>query len=84
MQIRMRRTVRADIIYLARPGTILKKDLDYHATANSDGTVFGICDNGQLLSVSPSDFTFVKAPSWLVEAWKDKFPDCVEGTTIEG
>lgn len=59
MQIRMLENVRPDLLFLAKPGTILRCGKVYEATANKYGTVSGVCDNGEVLGVKPDEFEIV-------------------------
>lgn len=74
MKIRMLRTVRPDIPFMAPPGTVLRAGKIYPATANRLGAVCGICDNLQPLGVRPEDFEFIEAPEWVLARWAEICP----------
>lgn len=63
MKIRMLCTVRADLFFLAKPGTILISGKVYEAVSNRYGAISGICENGELLGVKPGEFEIVKERS---------------------
>lgn len=66
IRIRMTRTVRPDIPFLAKPGTILRDGMEYPAMTNRNGAISGLCDNGEDLGVRPGEFEFVEAPEWVL------------------
>lgn len=76
--IRMLTNVRPDIIFLAKHGTILRAGLEYAATANKNGAVCGICENGEALGVKPGEFMFTRAPKWLRDIWGKQHPEVFE------
>lgn len=59
MKIRMLENVRPDLVFLAKPGTILRCGKVYEATENKYGAVSGICENGEVLGVKPDEFELV-------------------------
>lgn len=69
IRIKMLMTVRPDLPFGVKPGTILyaKDGKEYKAVAGKYGAVAGICDNGEALGVKPGEFEFVKAPEWLLK-----------------
>lgn len=69
IRIRMRHTVRPDFLFIAKPGTVLRYGETYAATANKNGAVSGICENGEALGVVPGEFDFVELPQWLADIW---------------
>lgn len=86
MKIRMLMTVRPDFplnIFCAAPGTILRVGEVYEATANKNGAVTAICENGERLGVKPAEFEFVSIPHWLWEKWEPVWPYSVEHAEIE-
>ena len=60
MKIKMLETVRPDLIFLAKSGTILRKDMIYEAKQNKYGAVLGLCENGEYLGVKPGEFEVIK------------------------
>lgn len=70
IKIRMLETVRPDLPFLAKPGTVLVQGKEYDAEANKHGAVSGICENGDYLGVKPGEFEFVSAPEWLLKMWE--------------
>lgn len=72
IKIRMLQNVRADFIFLAKPGTILREGIEYQAMSNKNGAISGLCENGQYLGVKPGEFEFTAAPEWVLEIWKDR------------
>ena len=74
IRIRMLTTIRPDLIFLATPGTILREGMEYQATANKNGAVCGICENGKELGVKPDEFEFVELPQWLYDIWSKHSP----------
>ena len=71
MKIRMLETVRPDLIFLAKPGTILRAGKEYEAAANRHGAISGVCENGEVMGVKPGEFEFVEAPEWVLNIWKE-------------
>lgn len=71
IKIKMLKTVRPDLVFLADPGTVLYGGYTYFATANKYGAICGICDNGKELGVKPGEFEFVEAPDWVLNRWSD-------------
>ena len=79
MRIVMTKTVRPDLVFLAKPGTVLWEGEDYDAIANKHGAVTVVCRNGEKLGVKPGEFIFVcGVPKWLHEIWKEKYPETVK------
>ena len=70
IRIRMKHDVRPDLIFLAKPGTILRAGMEYNATANKNGAISGICENGEALGVKPGEFEFIEAPEWVLKIWR--------------
>lgn len=83
MRIKMLMTVRSDVPFLAKPGTVLRIGKEYEATANKNGAVSAICENGDQLGVKPCEFQFVSLPEWLFDIWSVAWPYSVEGAEIE-
>lgn len=81
MRIRMLANVRPDLLFLARPGTILRAGQEYEATANPNAAICGICDNGVHLGVKPGDFVFVEAPAWVLDVWAAVWPHAIFKST---
>lgn len=71
MKIKMLCTVRPDLIFLAKPGTVLRVGKVYEAVVNPLGAVSGICENGEWLGVKPGEFEIVEAPDRVLEFWKE-------------
>lgn len=69
MKIKMLCNVRPDLIFLAKPGTILRAGMQYEAVSNKNGAISGICENGEALGVKPGEFEFVEAPQWVLNIW---------------
>lgn len=69
MKIKMLCNVRPDLIFLAKPGTILRAGMEYEAASNKNGAISGICENGETLGVKPGEFEFVEAPQWVLNIW---------------
>lgn len=82
MEIRMIKTVRPDLIFLAKPGTILRCGEEYDANSNSHGAISGICENGEALGVRPGEFEFVSLPEWVFNIWVAEYPLSVQNATI--
>lgn len=72
IRIRMLKTVRADMPFLAKPGTIARKGQDYNAMTNRFGAISAICENGEILGVKPGEFEFTEAPDWLLKIHKQE------------
>ena len=70
IRIRMKTDVLPDILYLAKPGTILRVGREYEAEANRNGAVIALCDNGEKMGVKPGEFEFLEAPKWLQNIWR--------------
>lgn len=66
IRIRMLQNVRPDLIFLAKPGTILRVGLEYDGMTNQNGAISGLCENGEYLGVKPGEFEFIKAPEWVL------------------
>lgn len=83
MKIRMLKTVRPDFMpFPSTPGTVLRVNEKYNATANKNGAVSGICLNGERLRVKPGEFKFVSLPKRLYDIWAPKYPHSVEHAEI--
>lgn len=65
MRIKMLENVRPDLAFLAKPGTILRRGVEYEARTNRNGAISGICENGEVLGVRPGDFVFLEVPDWV-------------------
>lgn len=72
IKIRMLCNVRPEILFLAKPGTILRYDEEYPAKANKNGAISGLCQNGEYMGVKPGEFEFVAAPGWILDIWKGR------------
>lgn len=85
MKIKMLMTVRPDFPFhiISPPGTILRVNEVYNATANKNGAITAICANGEQLGVKPCEFEFVSLPQWVYDKWANQWPYSVEHTTIE-
>lgn len=83
MTIKMVKTVRPDIPFLAKPDTVLRCGETYEATANRNGAICGICENGEQLGVRPGEFEFVSLSQWVFDIWDNKYPLSVQNATIE-
>lgn len=70
--IRMLENVRPDLIFLAKPGTILRAGKEYEATSNKNGAISGRAENGEMLGVRPGEFEFVRAPQWLLDIHEER------------
>ena len=79
IKIKMLKTVRPELRFLARPGKVLQEGEIYVAKANTRGAVSGLCANGEYLGVRPGEFVFVQAPDWLIDIWKKEYPATVAG-----
>lgn len=66
IRIRMLKNVRPDLLFLAKPETILRQDLEYEAKSNQNGAISGLCDNGEYLGVKPGEFELISAPEWVL------------------
>jgi hypothetical protein len=66
IRIRMLQNVRPDLIFLAKPGMILRAGLEYKAISNHYGAISGLCENGEYLGVKPGEFQFIEAPEWVL------------------
>ena len=82
MRIKMLKTVKPDLAFLAKPGSILWKDGEYEATANKNGAVCGICENGEKIGVRPGEFQFIQVPMSVASIWETKFPMALYGCEI--
>lgn len=70
MKIQMLCTVRPDLIFLEKPGivlrvgkvyeTVLRVGKVYEAVANPLGEVSGICENGERVGVKSGEFVIVE------------------------
>ena len=74
MRIRMLETVRPDLPFLAKPGTILTAGEEYEATSNRNGAISGLCENGEYIGVRPGEFVFLDAPDWVRDIWVKEYP----------
>lgn len=83
MKIRMRETVLPDLLFLAKPGTILQSGNEYEARANKNGAISGLCPNGEYLGVRPGEFVFKSVPAWVQAIWAEVNPQALDGTKIE-
>ena len=83
LKIIMAKTVRPDLIFLAKPGTILRSGEEYGATANKHGAISGVCENGEKLGVRPGEFEFVSLPEWVFDIWAAEYPLFVQNATIK-
>lgn len=73
----MLETVHADLIFLAKPGSILRQGKVYEATANKNGAICGVCEDGDILGVKPGEFEFVDAPDWVQDIWRSVHPSAL-------
>lgn len=80
----MLNTVRPDLIFLAEPGTVLRRGMEYEANANRQGAISGICENGALLGVRSGDFVFLDAPGWVLKIWSEIYPEAVAPLSSKG
>lgn len=83
MKIKMLKTVRPEVPFLAKPGTILRCGEEYEASANKNGAISGICENGAALGVRPGEFVFVSLPEWVFDIWAIEYPLAVQNAGIE-
>lgn len=83
IRIKMLVTVRPELPYLAKPGTILREGVEYKAVTNKNGAVSGICANGEILGVKPGEFVYEKAPDWLLDLWADVWPSALSGIDVD-
>ena len=83
MKIRMLETVLPDLLFLAKPGTILCAGEEYEARANKNGAISGLCPNGEYLGVRPGEFSFITVPTWVREIWAGVDPRMLDGAEIE-
>lgn len=70
MKIRMLVSVKPDLVFLAKPNTVLCAGEIYEATANKYAAICGICANGEHLGVKPGEFEFIEAPQWVLDIHK--------------
>lgn len=84
MRIKMLVNVRPDLLFLAKPGTILRAGEEYEATANPRAAISGICGNGEVLGVKPGEFVFVEAPAWVLDAWAAVWPHAIPNAPSKG
>lgn len=82
MKIRILETVRPDILFIAKPGTILRCGEEYEATSNKNGAICGVCENGEKLGVRPNEFEFVELPQWVYDIWQKEYPILVRDARI--
>ena len=73
----MLETVRPDLPFLAKPGTLLVAGEEYEATSNRFGAISGLCENGEYIGVRPGEFVFTDAPDWVQSIWKKEYPDAL-------
>ncbi len=78
MRIRMLETVRPCF----PGGTILKSGMEYEAGANKHGAVYAITATGSV-GMKPGEFEFLTAPAWVLDIWKEKYPDMCSNCKIE-
>lgn len=71
IRIKMRKTVRPDLMFLTEPGTVLFKGEEYPAVSNKHGAISGVCENGKQLGVRPDEFEFIEAPDWVLKIWEE-------------
>lgn len=67
MKIKMLCNVRPDLIFLAKPGTILRAGMQYEAVSNKNGAISGICENGEALGVKPGGIGICRGPAMGAE-----------------
>lgn len=68
----MLQNVRPELIFLAKPGTILRAGEEYPAKSNKNGAISGLCQNGEYMGIKPGEFEFTAAPQWVLEIWKGR------------
>lgn len=78
IKIRMLENARPELLFLAKPGTVLRRGKVYEAKSNPRGAVSGLCANWEYLGVRPGEFVFVEAPEWLITLWRKEYPQAVE------
>lgn len=83
MIIRMLETVLPDLLFLAKPGTILQAGNEYEARANKNGAISGLCPNGEYLGVRPGEFVFMSVPAWVQVIWAEVNPQALDWARIE-
>lgn len=81
MKIKMLCTVRPSLPF-APTDTILVVGETYEATANKQGAVCGICNNGAPLGVKPCEFEFLELPQWLYDLWAPVWSYSVEHAKV--
>lgn len=74
MRIRMLETVRPELPFLAKPGSILAVGEEYEATSNRNGAISALCENGEHIGVRPGEFVFLDAPDWVRDIWAKEYP----------
>lgn len=81
--IKMAKTVRPDMPFLTKSGTILRCGEKYDATANRNGAISGVCENGEKLGVRPGEFEFITITEWVFDIWSVEYPLAVQNAVIE-
>lgn len=74
MKIRMLKDVRSDI---PKPGTFLWTGNEYEAKISKNGTISGLCVNGEYLGVRSGEFVFTEAPDWVRAKWAEVYPQAL-------
>ena len=69
--------------FLATPDTFLCAGLEYEATANRNGAISAVCENGVKMGVRPGEFTFVSAPAWIIDIWRTAHPEACRDVVVE-
>lgn len=77
MRIKMLVNVRPDILFLAKPGTILRVGEEYEAKSNKNGAISGLCANGEYLGVRPGEFVFTDVPERIRDIWAKVCPSAL-------
>jgi hypothetical protein len=74
IRIKMIKTARTDLPELLNVEPIVaEKGVEYNAVSNQYGAISVLIDN-QRLGVKPSEFEFIEAPAWVLEAHKKLVP----------
>ena len=79
----MLETVLPDLLFLAKPGTILQSGNEYEARAIKNGAISGLCPNGEYLGVRPGEFLFMRVLAWVQVIWAEVNTQALVGTKIE-
>ena len=79
IKIKMLTNVLPDMLFLAKPGTILRAGEEYKAKSNKNGAISGLCPNGEYIGVRPGEFVFADAPDWVRRIWADVYPEALQG-----